>query len=72
MRRRSVSPGVSQRFEPGPFFGDRPKQIEERPALVALGLEWPMEVFVNTSDETRIGGSGDTIQPGRSWTPSST
>jgi hypothetical protein len=29
MRRRCVSPGVSQRFEPGPFFGDRPKQIEE-------------------------------------------
>src|SRR3982074_1027770 len=29
MRRRGVGPNISQRFEPRPFFGDRPQQIEE-------------------------------------------
>jgi hypothetical protein len=29
MRRCGVSPTISERFEPSPFFGDRPEQIEE-------------------------------------------
>lgn len=32
----------------------RPLTLEARPPYVAIGVEWPWEVFVNTSDETRI------------------
>jgi hypothetical protein len=32
----------------------RPKALKERPALVALAMEWPYEVFLNTSDEVKV------------------
>ena len=32
----------------------RPQALTERPALIALALEWPYEVFLNTGDEVRI------------------
>jgi superfamily II DNA or RNA helicase len=37
----------------------RPKAIEERPPLVVLSAEWPWEVFLSTSEESRLerGGS---------------
>jgi superfamily II DNA or RNA helicase len=37
----------------------RPKVLEERPALVALALEWPWEVFLNLSEEVRLQQGGD-------------
>jgi superfamily II DNA or RNA helicase len=37
----------------------RPKTVETRPPYVALGLEWPWEVFLNVSEETRVEKSGD-------------
>lgn len=39
----------------------RPMVVERRPPYVALGLEWPWEVFVNVSEETRV------KQAGRDW-----
>jgi hypothetical protein len=36
----------------------RPKVVEERPPLVALGLEWPWEVFRSTTEEVRIQRNG--------------
>src|ERR1700730_10154042 len=39
MRRRGVSPSVSERFEPRPFFPDRPKQVQE----IACGPCPPIE-----------------------------
>lgn len=37
----------------------RPQVVEERPPLVALAGEWPWDVFLSTSEETRVekGGS---------------
>jgi superfamily II DNA or RNA helicase len=32
----------------------RPKEVRERPELVVLGLEWPWELFLSTSEEVRI------------------
>jgi superfamily II DNA or RNA helicase len=32
----------------------RPEALKERPALAALALEWPYEVFLNTSDEVKV------------------
>ena len=32
----------------------RPQAIEERPPLVVLAAEWPWEVFLSTSEETRL------------------
>jgi hypothetical protein len=46
MRRRSVSPSISQRFEPRPFLGDRPKQIEK----IACGPRQSIE----TGDDQNI------------------
>jgi len=37
----------------------RPKVVETRPPYVALGLEWPWEVFLNVSEETRVVWGGD-------------
>lgn len=39
----------------------RPKVVETRPSYVALGLEWPWEVYLNVSEETRI------EREGRDW-----
>ena len=36
----------------------RPQSIEERPPLVVLGAEWPWEVFLSTSEETRLERGG--------------
>ena len=36
----------------------RPKAIEERPSLVVLSAEWPWEIFLSTSEETRLERSG--------------
>jgi superfamily II DNA or RNA helicase len=36
----------------------RPQAIEERPPLVALAAEWPWEVFLSTSEETRLERGG--------------
>lgn len=38
----------------------RPQVIEERPELAVLSAEWPWEIFLSTSEETRIerGGVG--------------
>ncbi|MDI6915533.1 MAG: DEAD/DEAH box helicase family protein [Desulfitobacteriaceae bacterium] len=36
----------------------RPKVAEKRPPYVALGLEWPREVFLNVSDEIRVEWAG--------------
>ncbi|MDD2900801.1 MAG: DEAD/DEAH box helicase family protein [Syntrophales bacterium] len=40
----------------------RPEVVETRPPYVALGLEWPWEVFLNISEETQVEHRGD------SWT----
>jgi len=32
----------------------RPMVVETRPPYVALGVEWPWEIFLNVTDETRI------------------
>lgn len=32
----------------------RPQTLDARPPYIAIGIEWPWEVFVNTSDETRV------------------
>lgn len=37
----------------------RPKVVETRPPYVAIGLEWPWEVFLNVSEETRVVWGGD-------------
>ena len=46
MRRRGVCPGVSQRFKPRPFLGDRPQQIEK----IACGPRQSIE----TGDDQNI------------------
>lgn len=40
----------------------RLKVLKERPSLVALALEWPYEVFLNTSDEVKV-AIGETSWP---------
>jgi hypothetical protein len=45
LRRRGVCPGVSQRFKPRPFLGDRPQQIEKiacRPRQSIETVQWLM------------------------------
>lgn len=39
----------------------RPKAIEERPPLVVLSAEWPWEIFLSTSEETRL------VRGGAEW-----
>jgi hypothetical protein len=36
----------------------RPKVVDRRPPYVALGLEWPWEVFMSLSEETRVERNG--------------
>lgn len=36
----------------------RPKEVRERPALVVLGLEWPWDLFLSTSEEVRVEHGG--------------
>jgi superfamily II DNA or RNA helicase len=37
----------------------RPKIINERPDLVLIGVDWPHEVYLNTSDETMLTFGGE-------------
>jgi superfamily II DNA or RNA helicase len=36
----------------------RPMEVRERPKLVILGVDWPYEIYVNTSDEARLSYQG--------------
>lgn len=36
----------------------RPETVESRPPYVALGIEWPWEIYLNLSEETRVEHEG--------------
>jgi superfamily II DNA or RNA helicase len=38
----------------------RPQVVESRPPLAVLGLEWPWEIFLSTTEEVRVEQNGST------------